>query len=223
MLLPFGYLEPSLTIEQLNMIYMSVEADRIPILPPFSPSHHFEGLTPGFLPFGEVFDIPRLAKKLKTPILEWHDVKKTPANESDLETLGCWSVWQGTQTNDKNPRYSPKVHKYLGLGALAFEKSVKCVLKSEADVSYTQVPDSVKLTDNAWDQHANFWGLIALSFPGYRAKSLRGSTKSNVKQVNLDPDQQLSCYDYTYYVAAFQVNVASIWIERAYILMTATL
>ena len=62
----------------------------MPILLPFEPSH--VGLDAPYLPFGEVFDVPRLASAMNIPILEWNQLK-LEGNTTEDEPLGCWSVW----------------------------------------------------------------------------------------------------------------------------------
>jgi hypothetical protein len=84
-----------------NIIYLAVLTGRTAILPPFAPSH--VGADAPLVPFSEIFDIERLSRALRAPLLEWHEVKDI---ESDaLEPLGCWSVW-GTVAPAEGPRKS---------------------------------------------------------------------------------------------------------------------
>lgn len=69
------------------------------------------------VPFGEVFDVPRLSKALGKPVLEWRQVKDlTTANSSELETIGCWNIWEATQYDDHFARKSPRTLEELKLG-----------------------------------------------------------------------------------------------------------
>jgi hypothetical protein len=74
---------------QVNLLYLAYLAGRVPVLPSFVPNHMGER-DPGPLPVSEIFDLPKLAKELRRPILEWRDIKNTSSHE--VEDLGCWSV-----------------------------------------------------------------------------------------------------------------------------------
>ena len=63
---------------------------RVPILPPFAPSH--VGADAPSAPFGEVFDLPWLSAAIHSPILEWNQVKA--GNSTEPDALGCWTVWE---------------------------------------------------------------------------------------------------------------------------------
>jgi hypothetical protein len=76
------YIANSPSFFQANLIYLGVLTDRVPILPPFVPSHIGADVPP--IAFGEVFDVPRLRQAVG-PIVEWHEVKKT--DSSELEHL----------------------------------------------------------------------------------------------------------------------------------------
>ena len=77
----------------MNLIYLAKITDRIPIMPPFSPTHVGNKQDVGFVPFGDVFDIPRMANSIHLPILEWRDVKLPGEPGDSPETLGGWTVW----------------------------------------------------------------------------------------------------------------------------------
>jgi hypothetical protein len=67
----------ALTSCQMNLIYLAVLTGRVPILPFFTPSH-ISLISPVDVPdidFGQVFDVPRLAKALRIPVVEWWQVK----------------------------------------------------------------------------------------------------------------------------------------------------
>ncbi|KAF8665360.1 hypothetical protein AX16_000379 [Volvariella volvacea WC 439] len=166
-----------------NLIYLALITDRIPIMPMFTPSHIGSHVPP--IPFGEVFDVPRLSKALGKPVLEWRDVKDSASNQVD--DIGCWNVWEAVQSREHHPRRSP-VPGHLKL-----------------DISYTTAPTWVKLLPQfQHDLHSSFWALAALSFPETRASSLVPPRESPQHHVSLPPDEQLLCYDYLYYVSAHQ-------------------
>lgn len=54
-------------------MYLGLITDRVPIIAEFIPSHIGGHVPP--IPFGEVFDVPRLRKELGKPVLEWREVK----------------------------------------------------------------------------------------------------------------------------------------------------
>lgn len=181
---------------QGNLLYLAMITNRIPVLPPFSPSH-IQGSSPR-IPFGEVFDVPRLSRTLHMPILEWRDLKG-PAY-GDLEPLGCWSVWE-TMWHEGQPRGAPSPDD-LALGAYRSFTPWEGFSREDgrlADISYTRVPDWVKMSDN--DPTTTFWKLAPLAFPDGRARSLSSAPRQSPKlQIALPPDEQMLCFDYIYYV-----------------------
>ncbi|KAF9041764.1 hypothetical protein BDZ89DRAFT_1060126, partial [Hymenopellis radicata] len=167
-----------------NMIYLGVITERVPILPPFTPSHVLQDGEAWVLPFGEVFDVPRMQKAMNIPILEWHDVKRDEDGERD--ELGCWNIWEATQHREAFPRYS-NIPDFLNL-----------------DISYTLAPNWIKLWANVdSDPHATFWSLARLGYSETRDVNLR-PPRFSPYNVSLPPDEQLLCYDYLYYVCAQQ-------------------
>lgn len=97
---------------QGNLIYLALITDRIPILGPFTPSHIGDASE---IPFGDVFDVPRLRKLLGKPVLEWHEVKDSSSEVYD--EIGCWSVWQAVQDREDVPRGS-SIPEIIKLGVL---------------------------------------------------------------------------------------------------------
>ena len=94
----------------MNLIYLGLITDRIPIIPLFNPTH-VQDAPP--LQFSDVFDLPRLREALGKPLLEWDDVKDS---NGDLEIIGCWNVWESIQKDESHPRYSRTPHQLqLGL------------------------------------------------------------------------------------------------------------
>ncbi|KAF9654199.1 hypothetical protein BDM02DRAFT_3182029 [Thelephora ganbajun] len=171
-----------------NLIYLALITDRIPVIPKFTPSHVLVDGHADDLPFGEVFDIPRLASLIKSPILEWRDIK---IDESPVvESMGCWAIWPEQQYYDSIPRegWFPR--------------------NSGLDVSYTRAPSWVKANPgNEHDKTSRFWDLARLSFPDARREWLNNGqaiqqTPSPILNVIEDPDQQMLCMDYLYFAAA---------------------
>ncbi|KAF5323560.1 hypothetical protein D9611_005638 [Ephemerocybe angulata] len=167
----------------INLIYLGIITDRIPIVAMFTPSHIGGSVPP--IPFGEVFDVPRLREALRRPILEWWEVKNNSSQEVD--ELGCWNVWEAVQYREHYPRRSV-VPDILSL-----------------DISYTKAPSWVKLIPNfEHDQHSTFWSLAILGFPEGHKDNLVPPLESPRNHVLLPPDEQLLCYDYLYYLCAQQ-------------------
>ena len=66
----------------------------------------------GPIPFSEVFDLPRLRREIKHPVIEWKDLKT--GIEQDM--LSCWSTWMAVGGDEKgNPRGS-HLHQWLHVG-----------------------------------------------------------------------------------------------------------
>lgn len=84
----------------MNLIYLGIITDRVPIIAMFTPSH-IGGDAP-VITFGEVFDIPRFIEETGTPLLEWLDVKDPDSEVTD--TLGCWNVWEAVQSYETHAR-----------------------------------------------------------------------------------------------------------------------
>ncbi|KAH6918153.1 hypothetical protein BKA70DRAFT_1089311 [Coprinopsis sp. MPI-PUGE-AT-0042] len=165
----------------INLIYVGVLTDRIPIIGPFVPSHLPHDV--GTIPFDEVFDLPRLQEEMKMHVVQWSEVKQNTSEEYD--GLGCWNTWEVSTPNDHKPRYSP----------------VPDLLK--LDLSYTKAPDHIRLFPDASNEpFLKFWGVASLAFP--EAKSLYAGEplESPHLGLKLPIDDQLMCYDYLYYASA---------------------
>lgn len=166
----------------INLIYLSILTDRIPLIPMFTPSH-IDDTQP--VDFGVVFDVPRLRREIGKPVLEWHEVKDR--NSDTLDELGCWNTWEAVQNRETFPRISP----------------VPDLLK--LDLSYTKAPTWIKLIPHfIHDLHSSFWSLAALAFPEGRATNLVPPLESPHSHVSLPPDEHLLCYDYLYYTCVHQ-------------------
>ncbi|PPR02698.1 hypothetical protein CVT26_009801 [Gymnopilus dilepis] len=167
----------------INLIYLAILTDRVPMLPMFVPSHIGGQVPP--INFGEVFDVPRLARGIRRPVLEWHQVKNSSSRE--LDELGCWNTWEAVQQRDHFPRRSV-VPNLLSL-----------------DLSYTKAPTWIKIIPRyEHDQHSSFSALASLGFPEMRAELLVEPLESPYHHVKLPPDEHVLCYDYLYYVGARQ-------------------
>lgn len=90
---------------------ISISAERIPVMPMFTPSHIGGHVPP--IAFGDVFDMARLRAGLGKPVLEWRDVKDPKSDAVD--DLGCWNVWEAVQYHEAFPRASA-VTRHLSLG-----------------------------------------------------------------------------------------------------------
>ncbi|KAJ7922906.1 hypothetical protein B0H13DRAFT_1982257 [Mycena leptocephala] len=168
-------------ISFINLVYLGLITERVSILPVFT-STHLPANTPP-LTFGEVFDVPRLRRALGKPVLEWREVKET--DSQIMDDIGCWNVWESVQYNENAPRHSPVTH-MLNL-----------------DISYTKTPYWVKMIPNyEHDQHSTFWSLASLAFPAAREANLVPPLPSPQHRMSLEPDDQLLCFDFLYYVAA---------------------
>ncbi|KAJ7740377.1 hypothetical protein B0H16DRAFT_1567470, partial [Mycena metata] len=85
----------------MNLIYLTMLTERVPILPAFNPSHFSGGLPD-----------TRLTKELRMPILELWQVKDRKS--ITVDSLGCWNV-------KLKPDTANEAHaKFTGLMALAF-------------------------------------------------------------------------------------------------------
>ncbi|KAJ6615644.1 hypothetical protein B0H10DRAFT_1915811 [Mycena sp. CBHHK59/15] len=134
------------------------------------------------LNFGDIFDIPRLQRAIRAPVLDWRQVKD-PRSQS-IDDLGCWNIW-GTVNSSKVPHWTV-AHERLKL-----------------DISYTIVPKWVKLVPgNNIDRHVSFWSLAALSYNTTRFENPSPPSRSPKHGVSLPPDKHLLCFDNLYWVGA---------------------
>lgn len=167
-----------------NLIYLGMISSRIPILPPFPPSLSHIGKGGKYINYGEVFDLPRLRRSLRTPILEWKDVKQE--GSPVVDALGCWSIWAGMTTGGAYMRNALVDHLNL-------------------DISYTSIPHT-PLVHNSTDPHTSFWDLSSVLFPKGRKAALSLSTTkrfpSPIRDATLEPNEQLACFDIMYFVGA---------------------
>ncbi|KAJ3515420.1 hypothetical protein NLJ89_g1772 [Agrocybe chaxingu] len=174
----------------VNMIYVGLISDRIPILPPFGP-HHMS-YDAGALRFSNVFNLTQLKKALNRPILEWHEVKEEDSPSSlrepsaeERESIGCWSTRKE---------------------AIANPLRVKSVVDHlKLDIAYTRVPSEARWLPN----HENndflvFHQLVPYIFPRHpwRPVSDFPLMQASPSGLRLPPDEQVSCFDYLYYITS---------------------
>jgi hypothetical protein len=162
--------------------------DRIPIVPLFTPSHI--GVSTPPISFQDVFDVQRLSRALRRPVLQWHDVKIPESETTDV--LGCWSVWDAVQRGYGGPRRS-MMYSVANL-----------------DMSYTRAPGYVKRTDD-WenDPSSTFWSVATLAFPTFHNSGLHENEPLPSPRLNetKEPSEQIFCYDFGYYFVAAGVRI----------------
>ena len=139
------------------------------------------------LPFGDIFDLPRLRRVLRRPVIEWHEVKhledptsvETPPMNTS-EPIGCWTA----RPNRLPPVWSQPVVNNLALYP-----------------SYTRIPPSIALPPPQND----FLNLHQLASHTHflQTDALMGTSPDIVPSLetghNLPPNQQLSCFDMLYF------------------------
>ncbi|CAK5274284.1 unnamed protein product [Mycena citricolor] len=168
-------------IESMNLLYLALITERVPIIPAFSPFTSSHVKSEEYVEFSEVFDLPHLEKMMKTKILEWHEVKD-PYSET-MEPLGCWN-----------------------LEKLSSEVMVLSVPPANLnlDISYTTPPKWTKAyPDNPSDPQTKFWSLATLGFSDTQPNGLIPEV-SLVGQKSLPADQQLLCFDNLLFVCAHE-------------------
>ncbi|QRV86512.1 O-FucT domain protein [Ceratobasidium sp. AG-Ba] len=169
----------------INLIYLAILTGRIPIIPPFLPSHFGTLETAAPIPFRDIFDVSRLASELSIPIVEWDEVKVPKSPE--IESIGCWSTQAGVKTTETRPAYS----------------SHPSILN--LDVSFTPVPSTFTLSRGAIenDYILSTWALASLAYPESRQRQLdwqRHRILPDGSGKKVEPDDQLLCYDLLYYI-----------------------
>ncbi|KAH0589112.1 hypothetical protein H2248_004880 [Termitomyces sp. 'cryptogamus'] len=175
-------------IGYVNMVYLGTVSDRIPIIPPFAPDDHISS-SAGPLPFGEIFDLDRLRRSLRKPVLEWSDVKSLPPRlsldaPSSVEQFGCWST---RPPHEKEPFLAHNLLHHLGL-----------------DISYTRLPEYIR-QDPSLAAHSH----IALMPLAQKIYSLNPLTHSGDEILmapsphgaKLSPNNHLACFDFMYYAS----------------------
>jgi len=167
----------------INLIYLGLLTNRVPIVGMFTPSH-IGTLNPP-IDFGKVFDVPRMRREMQKPLIEWHEVKNLSSEV--IDDIGCWNTWESSQYNNHHPRQSTLVP----------------LLK--LDISYTKAPSWIKLIPGyEHDMHSSFSSLATLAYPETRQENLVEPLESPLHHVKLPPDEHVLCYDYLYYVCSHQ-------------------
>ncbi|KZS96753.1 hypothetical protein SISNIDRAFT_424333 [Sistotremastrum niveocremeum HHB9708] len=182
-----------------HLLVLSFLTRRTPILPPFHPSH--VGREAGIIPFSDVFDIDRLSRAMNIPILEWHQIKNTSDEEhyanpatrgyygGEKEELGCWTVWPSQRADGASPR--GRSSQTLSL-----------------DISWTPVPFVPYPRTPGID-----WSITALANLGYSSAPLPDKIPwPNSLGNQIDPDDQLSCFDFIYYI---RVDTGNPWWDES--------
>ncbi|KAJ7648301.1 hypothetical protein DFH06DRAFT_1423842 [Mycena polygramma] len=174
-------------MQNINLIYLSMLTQRVPILPFFVPSHitYGDSIEVPVMDFGDVFDVPRLQKDIGKPVLEWWEVKDRTS--TSVDPLGCWNTWESVSPSHKEPHYAT------------------AQLRLKLDISYTVAPTWIKLRPTEPDeQHMTFASLMALSFPEQRGFNLGTPSPSPQLHASLPPDDHLVCFDNMYWIANFE-------------------
>jgi hypothetical protein len=213
----------------LDTIYLALLTSRIPILAPFYPTH--VGVTAGIVPFSSFFDVPLLSSTLNIPILDWKDIKNYSQPVLDTskyfnadyyggesEELGCWSVWMTSRAQGVYPREG-EIPRALSL-----------------DVSWTPVQFGHQIDPKA--EEYNLLALSGLSDPQMRTEAVRDAKESYLQKMwqtigdakaagqgtveypptmipipnrlsnQLDPDDNLLCFDYLYFTSTQKVRLS---------------
>ncbi|KAJ7780327.1 hypothetical protein DFH07DRAFT_470175 [Mycena maculata] len=172
-------------IAYMNLVYLGLITERVPIIPRFTSSRHTTSDTPD-LDFGEVFDIPRLQEAINLPILQWSQVKDP--DSQFVDDLGCW--------NTQNSIFYSSDRNFHPPGSL------------KLDVSYTTAPEWIRYPTELQHPtfpHALLWALASLAFNDSRTWTPREPDISPTHHVALPPDDHLLCYDLLYYAGAHEI------------------
>lgn len=179
-----------------NMIYLALLTKRVPILARFAPTH--VGNAAGFIPFSEIFDLPRMSKAIGIPMVEWGQLKNLTSEP--LEDIGCWDTH--TTLFNGGVLHSVSEERY-GLGAVLVVLHTSFSITSLfIDISYTPIPESARIAHDNKEIKANFMAVAALTYPETRKQAIARPPypviPSRTHHHTLPPDEQVECYDYTY-------------------------
>jgi hypothetical protein len=86
----------------INLIYLGMITDRVPIVSMFVPMHIGTDAAP--ILFGDIFDVPRFMREAGFPLLEWYEVKDKQSETWD--DIGCWEIWEAVQYGEHRPKDS---------------------------------------------------------------------------------------------------------------------
>jgi hypothetical protein len=203
---------------------------RTPVLPPFAPIH--VNALAGFIPFGDVFDIPRLSEILGLEILEWRDIKHVaPSNEDEHhdiasrlgkprayvaghfgglmqeDDIGCWSlIMRQFLDPKKKPKWNDVWH-----GDVPKALSL--------DVSWTPIPTSLHSLAREGTNIADLGYLANLGDERERRLALAHldeeeasssktvPTLTGISHRRIEPESHLLCFDFLFYTAFSNVSV----------------
>lgn len=177
---------------------------RVPIIASFAPTH--VGRSEDQIPFGEVYDVERLATELGFPVVEWRDVKKPKAEGQPFEAIGGWTIWARYDTIRTGLPRGNVVTETIGLGdyETSFCSLISTNLIPYKDVSYTNTPDRIKLMkDEDRDAHTSFLEVARLSTASARREAMltEESFKSEGPLAHqLPPDEHLMVIDFSYFM-----------------------
>ncbi|KAJ7124584.1 hypothetical protein C8R43DRAFT_1135539 [Mycena crocata] len=163
----------------MNMLYLALMTERIPILPRFRPVH-LDEYNVSHLDFGDIFDVPRLERHLGKQVLEWRQVKDLESEK--LDDVGCWDIQQ---------------NKVWGMDDVYLEPPVDLKL----DISYTVAPEWFRLASETGNPATFLWSLASLVTFNKRAATLPSMPApviSPAHQLALRPDDQLFCCNSIY-------------------------
>lgn len=130
---------------------------------------------------------------MRTPILEWQDVKDLPSSNAhdaygtyEVEDVGCWS----TRKESADTPVPAETHiRHLGL-----------------DPSYTRVPNFARMKPGeSEDDHVLFSKLAAVAYPKrpyVDTAEYPLMSHSPYRQHRLAPDEKLTCFDTLYYATS---------------------
>ncbi|KAF8334342.1 uncharacterized protein EI90DRAFT_3051896, partial [Cantharellus anzutake] len=172
----------------INLIFLAKLTDRIPIIAPFVPTHVGKINDAGLPPFGDVFDIPRLAEAIHLPVLEWRDVKLPAEPDQEPETIGGWTAWA---------RWD------MFRGGLPRPNSVERTLGLE--VSYTNIPYTATMRDRLRVPDGVHVLLMELMKLSYHSEVVRAThneqnfESDGVLKVKLPPDEHIMTFDFLYF------------------------
>ncbi|EJU02539.1 hypothetical protein DACRYDRAFT_99657 [Dacryopinax primogenitus] len=199
-----------------NLIHLAKLTGRIPILPPFPPDNaHLvggHGLAAGFITFSQIFDLPRLAHDIGTPIVEMHELKSMQPHTikiygveeglleepPEMDVIGCWSTWLSTCDDGC-------IH------ARAAEEPGVYML----NVHYTPIPPSFRRA-MPWEP-ITFENMTNIARPQpnpllqYYLKPSNELTdfvkQRHIPLANPAPDEHIACFDFLYFVSETGLEV----------------
>ncbi|KAK7021935.1 hypothetical protein VNI00_017164 [Paramarasmius palmivorus] len=170
----------------VNMIYLAMLSDRIPVIPPFAPEDHISE-NAGYVAFGDVFDLERYRNEVGQAVLEWRDIKKPlmPYEPTVYATANRRQPGHPHYYGQPDTRQPISDHSSFvdTLGcwstrarpnpdAIPAHSFIEGILPSPTliwqlnlDVSYTLVPPETRYQLNENGKHVVFAEMAALLYP----------------------------------------------------------